>query len=142
VATVKQKSGPISLTLAFTSDIKNTQLAWKTIEETIKASAYSEEKLLGFRLSLGEAVANAIKHGNQHNPRKIVTITFQIYLTEIKTCVADEGKGYDPDQVPDPLAPENIERDSGRGLLLIRHYASQVTIHPPGNQLTMVHKIL
>ena len=57
--------------------------------------------------------------------------------TASKSGIADEGKGFDPDDVPDPMAPENLERPCGRGLLLMRHYMTEVTYHPPGNRLSM-----
>ena len=61
----------------------------------------------------------------------------RILVDRFEASVTDEGPGYNPTDLPDPLADENLERPSGRGLFLIKHYMTDVVIHPPGNRLAM-----
>jgi serine/threonine-protein kinase RsbW len=68
---------------------------------------------------------------------KKVCVRYRILADRIDISLCDEGIGFNPDDIPDPLADENLERPSGRGLFLIRHYMSEVIVHPPGNRMTM-----
>ena len=103
----------------------------------IGAKGYGERALFGVRLALEEAVINAIKHGNELDSTKKVAIEFTIGDDRIIVCVADEGEGFDADDVPDPWAEENLEADSGRGLALMRAYMDEVRYNEKGNQVTM-----
>ena len=78
-----------------------------------------------------------IKHGNQMDRSKQVHIQFNVNRERFDIRIIDEGNGFALDDVPDPMAPENLERPCGRGLLLMRHYMTEVTFHAPGNRLTM-----
>ena len=75
-------------------------------------------------MALEEAIANAIKHGHQADSTKVVAIRYLIRADHFVVVVADQGPGFDPLQVFDATAPENLERPSGRGVLLLRHYAA------------------
>jgi serine/threonine-protein kinase RsbW len=94
---------------------------------------YSSESLTGIRLALEEALVNAVKHGNQLDPQKSVHVRYTLDEYEFAIEIRDEGDGFDPDDVPDPTAPENLERPCGRGLLLMRHYMTECDFIPPGN---------
>ena len=74
------------------------------------------------RLALEEALVNAIKHGNRSDSAKEARLRSYITSDFVLFAVEDEGAGFDPAAVPDPLAPENLERPCGRGLFLIRTY--------------------
>lgn len=71
------------------------------------------------------------------DPAKKVHIQFTVNSQRFDIGIADEGAGFTLEDVPDPMAPENLERPCGRGLLLIRHYMTEVTFHAPGNRLSM-----
>lgn len=107
------------------------------IEAQLKQRRFEENEIFSVRLALEEALVNAIKHGNQMDPNKKVLVQYHIGQDRIDVRITDEGKGFDPDDVPDPLDPENLERPCGRGLLLIRHYMTEVEFQPPGNRLVM-----
>ena len=77
-------------------------------------------------LGIREAVANAVRHGNREDPSKDVEITFEQRNNLALIRVVDHGEGFDPEALPDPLAPENLMRPSGRGILLMRAYADEV----------------
>jgi serine/threonine-protein kinase RsbW len=98
---------------------------------------YIEKDLFAVRLALEEALVNAIHHGNQDDPSKPVTVRFLVGAERTLIEVHDQGAGFDPNEVPDPLAPENLERSSGRGLHLIRAYMTWVRYNDSGNCVTM-----
>jgi serine/threonine-protein kinase RsbW len=107
------------------------------IERALKACLFEDREIFSIKLALEEALVNAIKHGNQMDRSKKVTIAYRVNTERFDIHIADEGKGFDPEDVPDPMAVENLERPCGRGLLLMRHYMSEVSFHPPGNRLSM-----
>jgi len=107
------------------------------IEQALQACSFEEREIFCIKLALEEALVNAIKHGNQMDRSKNVHITYLVSTERFEIKIVDEGKGFDPEDVPDPMAPENLERPCGRGLLLMRHYMTEVTYHPPGNRLSM-----
>jgi serine/threonine-protein kinase RsbW len=107
------------------------------IENRLRCHHFDDRDIFSIRLALEEALVNAIKHGNQLDRSKKVHIECSIHSDRFEVGIVDEGPGFDPEEVPDPLADENLERACGRGLLLIRHYMTEVVYHPPGNRLTM-----
>lgn len=84
-----------------------------------------------------EALVNAIRHGNQCSPEKSVEVKMSVTDQEFNATITDQGDGFDPDQVPDPTDDENLERDSGRGLVLIKTYSDEVTYNQAGNSVTL-----
>jgi len=103
-------------------------------------AGYSEKEQFAVRLSLEEAVVNAVKHGNGDDPRKCVQVDFRVDSSILTVRIEDEGSGFNPDAVPDPLAPENIERPGGRGVFLMRHYMSSVEFNDRGNAVTLTKR--
>jgi len=96
-----------------------------------------ESKFNGLSLSVAEALANSIFHGNKTDPGKIVTITVSITETEFSVSFRDQGAGFDPDSVPDPTTPENIMKDHGRGIHIMKTYMDRVqfVFHDNGTEL-------
>jgi serine/threonine-protein kinase RsbW len=91
-------------------------------------------------VALDEAIVNAIKHGNGYDPEKRVKIVAEITKDEARFTIEDQGPGFSPKDVPDPCAPENLLRPSGRGLLLIRNIMDEVAYSSRGNVVTMVKR--
>lgn len=83
-------------------------------------------------IAVTEAVNNAIKHGNQNNSEKNVSISLSFTDGLIKFRVADEGNGFEYDHLPDPTAPENLEKPGGRGIFLMKHLADEVAFGEKG----------
>jgi serine/threonine-protein kinase RsbW len=100
---------------------------------------YSAKEVFAVRLALEEAVVNGLKHGNADDPSRSVWVRYRADAAEVRLEVEDEGAGFNPDQVPDPLAPENLENPSGRGLFLMRTYMTSVEYNDRGNRVRM-HK--
>jgi serine/threonine-protein kinase RsbW len=107
------------------------------IVEGLQAHHYNEKDVFAVKLALEEAVVNAIKHGNQMDRSKKVRIAYKITPDQCDILIADEGPGFDPAEVPDPTNPENLERHSGRGVMLMRHYMNEVHFSPRGNSVRM-----
>jgi serine/threonine-protein kinase RsbW len=132
--TVSQ-DGAFDITIA--SDPSEVQRIQEHIEAQLKRHQFEDREIFSIRLALEEALVNAIKHGNQMDRSKKVHICGGVTEERFEVAIADEGPGFNPEDVPDPLWEENLERPCGRGLFLIRHYMTDVTYHPPGNRLTM-----
>ena len=107
------------------------------IEAQLKSCRFEDSEIFSIKLALEEALVNAIKHGNQMDRDKKVRVEYRVNPERFEIQICDEGHGFDPEDVPDPLAVENLERPCGRGLLLMRHYMTEVVFHHPGNQLSM-----
>jgi serine/threonine-protein kinase RsbW len=106
--------------------------------ETVTAAAmatagFSETEMLRLRLALDEALTNAHKHGHQGDWSKPITLLYSVNENGVVAQIEDQGAGFDPTEVPDPIARENLERDSGRGLFLMRTYMSSVCHNAEGN---------
>lgn len=102
------------------------------IEEVSKWASLSGDEEECVCMAVMEAVVNAIVHGNREDPQKHVDLEFDIQPERISITVRDQGVGFDPGQVPDPRAPENLLKPSGRGILMIRSCMDEVEILPSG----------
>jgi serine/threonine-protein kinase RsbW len=103
----------------------------------LAAAGFAEKDVFAVRLALEEALVNAIRHGNDSDPAKEARLRYEITPERVVAEVEDQGPGFDPDKVPDPLAPENLEKPSGRGLFLIRCYMTWVRFNECGNRVTL-----
>jgi serine/threonine-protein kinase RsbW len=99
-------------------------------------------------VAVRESVINAIKHGNREDYGKIVTVEFAVAPSkdpsELVVRVLDQGEGFDPEEVADPLAPENILKSSGRGIFFMRNFMDDVTLKRAaegGMEVRMVKKL-
>ena len=100
-------------------------------------------------VAIRESVINAIKHGNRNDASKHVFIEFETArpsnVAELKIRVRDEGEGFDPGMLADPLAPENLLKSSGRGIFLIRNFMDDVQLEraPEGGmEIRMLKRVL
>ena len=89
------------------------------------------------RTALAEALTNAIAYGNHYDSRRMVRVRMEITPEAVRIHVADDGAGFDPSVVPDPTLPENIERENGRGLFVLRHLVDRVSINEQGNAVCL-----
>jgi serine/threonine-protein kinase RsbW len=103
----------------------------------LESHGYGERDVFSVRLALEEAIVNAIKHGNQMDTGKRVHIRYRVTPELIHVRIEDEGDGFCPAELPDPTAPENMEKLCGRGVHLIRGFMTSVEYHGCGNIVTM-----
>ena len=106
----------------------------------VRTKGFSDAGCFAIRLSLDEALANAIRHGSANDPAKDVAIEYSLTEEAFHISICDQGSGFKPDSVPDPTLDENLERPCGRGVMLMRAYMTEVTFNDTGNCVTMVKR--
>lgn len=109
-------------------------------EEFAKQAGFDEDTVSQIAMISREAAANAVLHGNHKDPNKHVRANFSVTSENLSISVADEGSGFDPSAVPDPLSPEGLLRPSGRGIFLMRAIMDEVHFRElsPGTEITLV----
>jgi serine/threonine-protein kinase RsbW len=134
--------------LEIPSTLQALQLVDLVAEHFGNASGLDEEAVHWFCVAVREAAANALKHGNACDPRKRVHIVFDGYNDNgkyyVRVCVRDQGAGFEPECVPDPLAEDNRSRAGGRGLFLMRTFMDDVSVGPApngGTEIVMVKSV-
>lgn len=123
--------------MTFASDLKFSHSIIDSILEAIQALGWDGRDLFAIQMSLEEAFANAIMHGNKYNAQKNVHFSEMLSRDIIRFRVVDEGDGFNANAVPDPTAIENIEVASGRGVHLIRGFMTTVEYNEKGTVLQM-----
>jgi serine/threonine-protein kinase RsbW len=118
------------------SRLENVELVQIAVEAALQQLSVEEVFAHQVGTAIREAVANAIEHGNQSDSSKQVEIDFCLEGDEIVIEVTDEGEGFDPGKVPDPLEAENLLKPNGRGILLIREFMDEVEYRFNGNRGT------
>lgn len=118
---------------------KACELIDQVIEQLVQRG-WPQSDRFAIQMGLEEALTNAIKHGNQSDPQKQVTLKVQVDPQEIRIEVVDEGQGFRHSRVPDPTRKTNRKRESGRGVALIRFFMDEVHYNDSGNQLEMVKR--
>lgn len=108
------------------SRLENVELVQIAVEAALQQLSVEEAFAHQVGTAIREAVANAIEHGNQSDSTKQVEVDFGLEGSEIVIRVTDEGLGFDPRNVPNPLEPENLLKPNGRGILLIREFMDKV----------------
>jgi len=126
---------------SFDSEIPSEIMAGKKlIEQLLLRLAefeWPDHDVFGIHLAAEEAIANAIKHGNQDDPSKSVAVCIDVARDKLRIRVADQGCGFNANDLPDPTADENLELPSGRGIMLMRSFMNSVEFNECGNCVTM-----
>jgi serine/threonine-protein kinase RsbW len=128
---------PIAREHVIPSDLSAARELQAEIEEGLHAVLFAESEVFAIKMAVEEALVNAIKHGNQMDPDKTVRVSYCIQSERFEVSISDQGPGFDPCDVPDPTAPENLERPCGRGLLLMRYYMTDVSFADRGSTISM-----
>jgi serine/threonine-protein kinase RsbW len=104
----------------------------------IEESQFMPGDELHIEMAVREAVKNAVVHGNRLDPSKLVQIRCRCEVGKgVSIVVKDEGEGFNPEAVPDPLAPENLEAEHGRGILLMKFWMDEVSFEQGGTEVHM-----
>jgi len=120
--TVKQVS------YTFESTLETINHAEEQATKVATAAGFSEDDIMSIAMAVREAAVNAVLHGNAYDPGKKVTLAFDTGDKDLTIIVRDQGKGLDVESIPDPLAPENLLKQSGRGIFLMRSLMDEVDI--------------
>jgi serine/threonine-protein kinase RsbW len=128
----------VSFTLDSTLDSVNK--IEQTAEQFAQRAGFDEDTIQHIAMAVREAAVNAVLHGNAYDTNKHITASFETTSDSLIIRIADQGPGLDPSTIPDPLAPENILRGSGRGIFLIRAFMDEVNFRQshPGTELTLI----
>ncbi|GAB4237914.1 MAG: ATP-binding protein [Acidobacteriota bacterium] len=128
--------------LSFGSDIAYLDLVEGTTNEIARLTGFNDEDLFWIALAVREAVANAIRHGNQGNPAIPVKVVYRWEPNHLKIEVYDKGRGIDESKIPDPLAPENLLKPEGRGIFFVRSFMDKVRfkVLPEGGHVVIMEK--
>ena len=112
--------------ITISSRFENIELVQVIAEHLCENAGLDEDGSHWIGMAVREAVANAIKHGNKLDVRKKVTVVFELQGADLQIRIKDEGEGFDPEKVSDPLNPQNLMKTSGRGIFYIRTFMDQV----------------
>jgi serine/threonine-protein kinase RsbW len=120
--------------LSLPSRIETVAAAAAAVAEFVSRARISEDAAFGIDMAVREAVTNAVLHGNRQDGSKFVDITLKSLPDAIEISVHDQGAGFNPNEVPDPTAEENILKTSGRGIFFMRSFMDEVDwlIRPEG----------
>jgi serine/threonine-protein kinase RsbW len=126
------------------STCQSIEAAEAAFMDLARRAGLGQETSSTIGLAVREIVANAVVHGNRYSAARKVFLEVHSAVSRVTVVVSDEGNGFDPDRVPDPLSPEGLRRPSGRGLLLARKLMDELHILPDehgGTRITLVKYI-
>jgi serine/threonine-protein kinase RsbW len=121
-----------TIRLRFNSAFEMLDMVQVVSDQVGRLLRFDDDAMTWMEVAVRESVINAIKHGNRHDRAKSVMVEFTTQpahsATELVITVRDEGDGFDPDALPDPLAPENLLKSSGRGIFFMRSFMDDVRL--------------
>ena len=135
-------SGSNEKKLVLSSSFDQMKRVQPFVKELTEWADLGDEDSNRIMLTLSEAVNNAIMHGNNEDPEKKAYI--HVTLSDDRTMsinVRDEGEGFDPEDVPNPLKEENLLNEGGRGIYLMKQYADEVQFEDEGREIKMVFRL-
>jgi len=137
----ESRAGRLSLTLQ--STMESVAEVEAAAQKLAAEAGLDEDECFHVSMAAREAAVNAVLHGNEYDPAKQISATFENTGAALVIAIADQGKGLDPATIPDPLAQENLLRGSGRGIFLIRSFMDEVHFRQlhPGTELTIVKQL-
>jgi serine/threonine-protein kinase RsbW len=134
---------PVRLHLTLPSTNGSVDQIEEAAEKLATEAGLDEDERFHVAVAAREAAVNAVLHGNEYDPDKQIAAGFEVNGKALVITIADQGKGLDPATIPDPLAPENLLRGSGRGIFIMRSYMNEVQFRQlhPGLELTLVKNL-
>ncbi len=124
----------------FSSTMESIGEVESAADELATAAGLDEEQRFRIGMAVREAAINAVLHGNEYDPARQIEVSLENTGADLVFTIADQGSGFDPDHLPDPLAAENLLRGTGRGFFLIRSLMDEVHFRQlhPGTELTLI----
>ena len=139
-----QRGDSERIEITISSRFENIELVQVIAEHLCENAGVDEDGSHWIGMAVREAVANAIKHGNKLDVHKKVHARFDLTGPELSIRISDEGEGFDPTQVSDPLNPQNLMKTSGRGIFYMRTFMDEVhySFEPGGGTSLVMTKNL
>ncbi|MCL2647520.1 MAG: ATP-binding protein [Phycisphaerales bacterium] len=125
------------VSIEFPSSLERAGQVGEEILAACRRHHFNDQDIFAIKLALEEALVNAVKHGNKLDSAKRVRVQYRITDQRADVAIEDQGAGFNPVELPDPTADENLCRCCGRGILLMRAYMSNVVFNPKGNKVTL-----
>ena len=126
--------------LQFHSQPENIAVIERLIDEIRDGQSFQEECYGDVLIAMTEAVNNAIIHGNRLDENKLVYVEYELRASDLYFKITDQGPGFDFEHVPDPTAPENLEKPNGRGVFLMRQLSDECTFTDEGRVVEMLFR--
>ena len=128
------------MSFSLSSTMESVSEVEAAADKMAEEAGLDEDERFRIGMAVREAAVNAVLHGNEYDPDKQITVSMENTGKSLVISIADQGKGLDPNTIPDPLAPENLLRGTGRGIFLIRSFMDEVHFRQlhPGTELTLV----
>ena len=128
------------MSFSLSSTMESVSEVEAAADKLAEEAGLDEDERFRFGMAVREAAVNAVLHGNEYDPEKQIAVSLENTGSALVITVADQGRGLDPATLPDPLAPENLLRGTGRGIFLIRSFMDEVHFRQlhPGTELTLV----
>jgi serine/threonine-protein kinase RsbW len=126
------------------STLESVDRAEELVVEAAKKAGIEEDDALSLGMAIRECMVNAVVHGNRYNLNKKVHLTVTRTAAHLIIKIADEGEGFELEDLPDPLADENLLRHSGRGIFIIRAFTDDFQVrrmNPSGTEVTLVKNV-
>lgn len=124
-------------TLKINSNTQSLRLVERLIEDVCQVYGVNEDCYGNMLIAVTEAVNNAIHHGNQNDPEKIVRIGFESENSKLIFSITDEGSGFDYANLPDPTDPANLDKISGRGVFLMQSLSDSILFEQNGRKVLL-----
>jgi len=136
-------TAPQRVSYRMESTLDSVNKAEEMADQAATQAGFDEDVRSGIAMAVREGMINAVLHGNKYDPGKKVNLTFEHKGPEFIVTIADEGNGFMPDEVPNPLAPENLLKESGRGIFLMRTFMDEVRFRKlnAGTEITLIKRI-
>jgi serine/threonine-protein kinase RsbW len=131
---------PGRLSFSLSSTMESVAEVEAAAEKLAEEAGLDEDQRFHVAMAVREAAMNAVLHGNEYDPAKQIAVSLENTGSSLVISIADQGEGLDPETLPDPLAPENLLRGTGRGIFLIRSFMDEVHFRQlhPGTELTLI----
>jgi serine/threonine-protein kinase RsbW len=118
----------VSTTFILDSNLESVDRGEELVVGTARRMGFEEDDVHDIGIATRESLVNAVAHGNRYNARKKVTLRVEASVDRLEIEIVDEGSGFDPDHVPNPLENDNLLRHSGRGLLMMRAFMDEFKV--------------
>lgn len=130
-----------SLTLELPSAYKSLDKLESFVSQAAEQGGLNQAQHDALMLAASEATTNAIKHGNKLDVQKTVKLACHVDGNQLKFSIEDQGDGFDETSLPDPLNPENLLKDGGRGVFLMKSYCDHVLFENGGRKVILVFNL-